>query len=70
MFTHIAATVVKFVNNATNVTRTTTIRASDFVLPISAAYAAFQVSDVVLTTEMAGINYTLFVLPSTLLDRV
>jgi hypothetical protein len=60
IFTHTAATIVKFVNNATNVTRTSTIRASDFVLPSAARYAAYSVSDLVITTDMGGVIYTLY----------
>lgn len=58
-YTHVAATVVKFVNNATNVTKTSTIQGGSFDLPPSAAYAAMIVSDSVITTNIDGISYTL-----------
>lgn len=61
---------MKIVNKATNVTRTSTIRGSDFVLPASAAYAAHQVPGVVITTELAGINYTLYGIPFKLTGRI
>jgi hypothetical protein len=53
---------VKFVNNATNVTRTSTIHVSDFVLPSTAAkyFSAVVVSELVITTEMGGIEYKLY----------
>ena len=58
-YTHVAATVVKFVNNATNATITSTIQGSSFTLPYSAAYAAIIVSDSVITTAMDEEVYTL-----------
>lgn len=58
-YTHVAATVVKFVNNATNVTATSTIQGSNFTLPPSAAAGAFIVSDSVITTNIGGTLYTL-----------
>lgn len=58
-YTHVAATVVKLVNNATNVTKTSTIQGGSFKLPPSAAYAAMIVSDSVITTSIGGISYTL-----------
>ncbi len=58
-YTHVAARVVKFVNNATNVTRTSTILGSDFVLPTPLANVD-MVSDLVITTELNGVNYTLY----------
>lgn len=61
-YTHVAATVVKFVNNATNATITSTIQGSSFTLPYSAAYAAYAaiiVSDSVIKTTMDGVVYTL-----------
>lgn len=60
VFTHVAATVVKFVNNATNVTVTSTIQKDNFTLPESAAYAiAGIVTDSVITTNIGGTLYTL-----------
>lgn len=58
-YTHVAATVVKFVNNATNATITSTIQGSSFTLPYSAANAAIIVSDSVIKTTMDGVVYTL-----------
>lgn len=58
-YTHVAATVVKFVNNATNVTKTSTIQGGSFELPSSAAGDAMIVSDSVITTNIGGISYTL-----------
>jgi hypothetical protein len=58
-YTHVAARVVKFVNNATNVTRTSTILGTDFVLPTALSNVEL-VSDLVITTELNGVNYTLY----------
>lgn len=60
VYTHVAATVVKFVNNATNVTVTSTIQNDNFTLPQSAAgNAARIVTDSVITTTIGGTLYTL-----------
>lgn len=59
IYTHTAATIVTIINNATNVTRVSTIYASGFILPDSARGDAQTVSDVTLTTNLAGIDYTL-----------
>ena len=58
-YTHVAATVLKFVNNATNITTTSTIQGTTFKLPRSANYAAQIVSDSVITTNIGGTVYTL-----------
>ena len=63
VFTHTAATIVKIVNNSTNVTRTSTIRASSFVIPSQARYAAIPVSELVVTTDIGGVDYTLYAIP-------
>lgn len=58
-YTHVDATVVKYVNNATNATITSTMRGSRFTLPLSAAPAAYIVPDSVITTVIGGVAYTL-----------
>lgn len=58
-YTHVAATVVKFVNNVTNVTSTSTIQGDVFTIPASAAGDALTVSDSVITTIIGGTLYTL-----------
>lgn len=58
-YTHVAETIVKYVNNATNATITSTIRGSSFTLPHSAAYAAQIVPNSVITTVIGGVEYTL-----------
>lgn len=62
--------MVKFVNNSTNVTRTSTIHASDFVLPEKARIAAIQVSETVIKTDIGGVDYTLYEVPIELVDRI
>ncbi len=61
-FTHTAATIVKLVNNATNVTRTSTIQAAEYVLPSTVPRLGhmYPVSGLTLTTQLGGINYTLY----------
>ncbi|MCJ1466315.1 hypothetical protein MMC07_004934 [Pseudocyphellaria aurata] len=59
-YTHVAATIVKFVNNATNVTITSTVQGDVYTLPAGAvAGAALVVSDSVITTVIGGTLYTL-----------
>ena len=61
VYTHVAATIVKFVNNATNVTKTSTISGRNFTLPSSAAGDdASVVFDSVITTHIGGTLYTLW----------
>ena len=59
IITHIAATVVTIVNNATNATRISTIHASDFVFPKDALNGARVVSNLTVTTDIGGVDYTL-----------
>lgn len=60
VYTHVAATVVKFVNNDTNVTTTSTVQGGSFTLPRSArGDLALAVFDSVLTTNIGGTLYTL-----------
>lgn len=59
-YTHVAATVLKFVNNATNITTTSTIQGSTFKLPESIDYDLPEiVSNSVITTNIGGTVYTL-----------
>lgn len=70
VYTHTAATVVKFVNNSTNVTRTSTIYGTDFVLPESAGYAANLVPGRVITTEIGDMNHTLYGISFGLFNKI
>lgn len=58
-YTHVAATIAKFVNNATNVTVTSTIQGSSFELPLSAGGNAQIVPNSVITKIIGGVAYTL-----------
>ncbi len=60
VYTHIAATIVKTVNNATNVTRTSTVYGTDFDLPLTNEIDAVTVPSLVITTNIAAIDYTLY----------
>jgi hypothetical protein len=70
IFTHTAATIVKLVNNASNVTRTSTIREAEFVLPstVPRLEDMYPVSDLTLTTQLGGVNYTLYEISLTQLN--
>lgn len=60
ILTHTAATVILIVNNSSNITKTSTIEASSFVLPESAAGdGAVVVPSSIYTTTIGGTEYTL-----------
>ena len=60
LYTHTAATVVLLVNNASNVTQTSTIQASGFVIPASLNYNFPQaVPYSIFTTTLGGTEYAL-----------
>lgn len=58
-FTYTAATIVKIVNNSSNVTRTSIVQAERFSLPSSVNYAAQIVSGSIITTTMGDTEYVL-----------
>ncbi len=60
VYTHTAATIVKIVNNATNVTRTSTVYGTEIDLPVTTEIGAVPVSGLVITTNIGAIDYTLY----------